>query len=106
MRRGEIWWANIPPPWGRRPMLLLARNEAYAVLTRVAAAPLTTSIRPQPATVQLDPHVDGVPRPSMINLDSIQAIPMEWLDTVIVRLRPEKMEEVERAIHFALGLRT
>jgi mRNA interferase MazF len=86
-------------------MLLLHRDEAYAVLSRVAAAPLTTSIHVHPAAVQLDPRSDGVPRASAVNLDSIQAIQVGWLDTLITRLRPEKMEEVERAIHFALGLR-
>ena len=31
MRRGEVWWADLPAPAGRRPVVLLSRNEAYAV---------------------------------------------------------------------------
>ena len=31
MRRGEVWWADLPVPVGRRPVVLLSRNEAYAV---------------------------------------------------------------------------
>ncbi|MGH2585905.1 MAG: GMC oxidoreductase [Dehalococcoidia bacterium] len=61
MRRGEIWWANLPAPWGRHPVLLLARNQAYAILTWVMVAPLTTTIRVVPSTVPLDPTIDGVP---------------------------------------------
>ena len=29
MRQFEIWWANLPAPAGRRPVLLLSRNDAY-----------------------------------------------------------------------------
>ena len=39
MRRGEVWWADLPPPAGRRPVLLLSRNEAYAVRQLVTVAP-------------------------------------------------------------------
>ena len=31
MRRGEVWWAALPKPAGRRPVVLLSRDEAYAV---------------------------------------------------------------------------
>ena len=31
MKRGEIWWADLPPPVGRRPVLLLSRDRAYVV---------------------------------------------------------------------------
>lgn len=105
MRRGEIWWANLPLPWGRRPVLLLARDEAYELLTWVMVAPLTTRIRMIPTSVRLDPAADGVPEPCAVSLDNIQAIRTPWLDHRIVRLRTEKLQEVESAIHFALGLR-
>ena len=105
MRRGEVWWANIPEPWGRRPVLLLSRNDAYGILTRILAAPITTRIRRAPTFVSLTPDEDGVPVPSVISLDNLQAIPVEWLETLIVLLRQEKMLAVDRAIHFALGLR-
>lgn len=106
MRRGEVWWAQLPSPWGRRPVLLVARNEAYPLLTWVMVAPLTTRIRPIPTAVRLDPDADGVPEPSAVSLDNIQAIRKDWLDVRIVPLRREKMDAIERAIHFAFGLRS
>ncbi len=51
MKRGEIWWAELAPPAGRRPVLLLSRNEAYAVRELVMVAPLTTRIRGIPSEV-------------------------------------------------------
>lgn len=106
MRRGEVWWANLPEPWNRRPVLLLARDEAYAILSWVMVAPLTTTIRNIPSAVPLDPVADGVPQLSVVSLDNIQAIRKNWLDTMLVALRPVKMAAVDRAIRFALGLST
>lgn len=90
MKRGEVWWANLPAPWGRRPVLLLARNEAYAILTWVVVAPLTTTVRTIPTAVPLDPTADGVPQPCAVRLDNIQAIRKDWLDTLVVHLRPDE----------------
>ena len=106
MSRGEVWWATLPAPWNRRPVLLLARDEAYAILTWVIVAPLTTTIRDIPSAVLLEPAPDGVPQRCVVSLDNIQSIRRDWLDTMIVAVRPSKMAAVDRAIHFALGLRT
>ena len=98
-------WARLPQPWGRRPVLLLARDEAYDVLTWVMVAPLTTVIRDIPTAVALDSRRYGVPEPSVVSLDSIQSIRVDWLRERITRLPPETMAAVERAIHFGLALR-
>ena len=104
MRRGEVWWADLPAPWGRRPVLLLARDEAYRLLTWVMVAPLTSTVRDIPTAVPLDPD-DGVPQPCVVLLDAIQAIRREWLDERITALDQETLQAVDRAIRFALGLR-
>lgn len=104
MRRGEVWWANLEHPWGRRPVLLVARDEAYGLLSRVMVAPLTTTIRRIPTAVPLDPQTDGVDRPCVVSMDSISAIPVAWLDRRLTTLRPAVMSEVDRAIRFALAL--
>ena len=53
MRQYEIWWANLPRPAGRRPVLLLSRDGAYAFLNKVVAAEITTTIRRIPIEVPL-----------------------------------------------------
>lgn len=105
MKRGDVWWAELPEPWGHRPVVLLARNEAYTLLTWVVVAPLTRRIRRLPTIVVLDPADDGVPELSAVNVDNLQAAERAWLDTYIASLRPERMQAIDRAIHFALGLR-
>jgi hypothetical protein len=69
MKRGEVWWADLPPPTGRRPVVLLSRDEAYAVRALVTVASVTTRIRSIPAEVPLGPE-DGLPRDCVANLDN------------------------------------
>ena len=104
MRRGEVWWANLGERWGRRPVLLLARDEAYDVLTWVMVAPITTNLRSIPTAVALNPEADGVPRVCVVALDNIQAIRKSWLDARVTALGPDRMREIDQAIHFALDL--
>jgi len=103
MRRGEIWWAEMESPAGRRPVVLLSRDEAYAVRSLVVVAPVTTRIRNIPAEVPLGTE-DGVPQKCVVNLDTITTVPKDCLRSRLAILSPKKLREVEAAIHFALGL--
>jgi len=103
MRRGEIWWADLPKPSGRRPVVLLSRNEAYAIRELITIAPLTTRIRNIQAEVQLG-RAEGLPRSCVANLDLITTIPKKCLTERISLLSELKMAELNRAIRFALGL--
>ena len=103
MRRGEIWWAELPAPAGRRPVLLLSRNEAYVVRQLVTVAPITTRIRRIPTEVLLGAE-DGLPKPCVVNLDTITTIPKQSLAEPIGPLSREKLAAVERALKFALAL--
>ena len=103
MRRGEIWWAELPPPAGRRPVLLLSRDEAYRVRSLVTVAPVATRIRGIPVEVPLGPE-DGLPRACAVNLDSVVTIAKAHLRERIVPLAPDKLATAEDALRFALGL--
>jgi mRNA interferase MazF len=103
MRRGEVWWAELPKPAGRRPVVLLSHDKAYEVRELVTVAPLSTRTRHIPSEVALDRR-DGMPRTCVANLDTITTIPKAVLSTRIAALAPAKMAAVDRAIRFALGL--
>ncbi len=103
MRRGEVWWAEIPPPVGKRPALLLSRNAAYKVRTSVTVAIVTRTIRGIPVEVMLGPE-DGMPAQCVINLDNIITVPKSVLTDRITSLASDKMSAVEKAIIFALDL--
>ena len=103
MRRGEGWWAELPPPIGRRPVLLLSRDAAYSVRTSVTVAIVTRTIRNIPVEVLLGQE-DGMPVECVINLDDILTITKSRLTEPITTLYPKKMIAVSKAIIFALDL--
>jgi mRNA interferase MazF len=102
--RGEVWWAKIPQPIGRRPVLLSSRNAAYPVRSSVTAAPITRTVHEIPVEVRLGPE-DGLPRDCVANLDNIVTVSKKRLDRSLTTLSPEKMRSIEQAIKFALDLR-
>ena len=104
MRRGEIWWAELTLPIGRRPALLLSRDSAYRVRTSVTVAMVTRTIRGIPVEVLLGPE-DEMPTECAVNLDNILTIPKSRLRQRITALSPAKMTAVAKAIIFALDLR-
>lgn len=103
MRRGEVWWASLPSPMGRRPVVLLSRDEAYDVRSLVTVAPVTTKIRNIPVEVPLGLS-DGLPRECAINLDTITTIPKSMLTDRMTFLSAEKIQAVDEAVRFALDL--
>ena len=103
MRRGEVWWADLPLPIGRRPVVLLSRDEAYAVRNAVTVAEVTSTIRGIPVEVDLGCE-DGLPKKCVVNLDTIVTIRKDLLIERIAILRDEKIEQLNSAIKFALSL--
>ena len=103
MKRGEIWWAELPRPAGRRPVILLSRDEAYEVRRLVTVAPITTRVRGIPVEVPLGPK-DGMPRQCVVNLDTVTTIPKDALRERLTVLSGSNMTAVDGALMFALGL--
>ncbi|MFP3974618.1 MAG: type II toxin-antitoxin system PemK/MazF family toxin [Dehalococcoidia bacterium] len=104
MRRGGVWWAELPPPSGRRPVLLLSRDAAYRVRTSVTVGIVTRTVRSIPVEVPLGIE-DGMPEECVVNLDDILTIPKARLVERITTLPPQKMSAVARAIAFPLDLK-
>ena len=103
MRRGEVWWANLPKPAGKRPVVLVSRDEAYAVRALVTVVPVTTNARNIPVEVLLG-REEGLPRACVANADTIVTIPKISLAGYAGVLAPDKVSALDDAIRFALGL--
>jgi mRNA interferase MazF len=103
MRRGEVWWAELPLPLGRRPVVLLSRDEAYSVRNAVTVAEVTTTIRGIPVEVPLGPE-DGLPKKCVVNLDTVVTIRKELLSGRITILNNDKIEHINGALKFALSI--
>ena len=51
MRHYEIWWADLPKPAGRCPVMLLSRPDAYGYLNKFIVAEITNRIRGIPVEI-------------------------------------------------------
>ncbi len=102
MRQFEIWWANLPAPAGRRPVLLLSRNDAYQYLSRFIVAEITTTVRSIPVEVRLGRR-EGLSSAYVANLDNVRTVGRQWLDSRAGVLPPSRHREVKRALGYALG---
>lgn len=96
-------WYRFQSPDKNRPVLILTRDSAIDFLGDVTVAPLTSTVRDIPTEVQLGPE-DGVPRACAVNLDHLQTIPKARLGPFVARLSSSKLEDVARALTFALAL--
>ena len=103
MNRGEIWWYKFSPPDKQRPVLILTRTAVLAYLGEVTVAPITTTVREIPSEVFLD-RDDGMPRACAVNCDHLQTVVKARIGSLITTLPPAKMEQVHRALRFALNL--
>lgn len=100
--RGDIWTYEFQRPDKRRPVLVLSRPEAIAVLLTVIVAPITSTIRGLPSEVVVG-TTEGLKHDSAVSLDHMQTVERARLSRYIGRLSGEKMEVVCRAIAVATG---
>jgi mRNA-degrading endonuclease toxin of MazEF toxin-antitoxin module len=104
MKRGEVWWAHLLGPAGRRPVLILSRDSMPQGRGEITVAYCTTTIRNRPVDVVLTTK-DGMPSAGVVNLDSINTIPKCYLRYRMCSLSAAKMLEVKAAIVEALDLK-
>jgi mRNA interferase MazF len=67
--RGELYWAELGPPAGRRPVCVLTRDAAIAVLQTVTCAPITRTIRGIRSEVEVG-RQQGLTETSVISCDT------------------------------------
>jgi mRNA interferase MazF len=101
LKQYELYWADLPAPVGRRPVLLLSRSPAYEYLNKVIVAEVTTTVREIPQEMKLGRR-EGLPHASVANFDNIHVVAKSKLAERIGRLKPGREDEVKRAMGYAL----
>ncbi|MCU0286311.1 MAG: type II toxin-antitoxin system PemK/MazF family toxin [Acidobacteria bacterium] len=102
MKRGEVRWYKFSNPDKKRPVVILTRNSAIGYLGEVTIAPITSTIRDIPSEVFLSLE-DGMKNDCAINLDHIQTVSKGKVDGLITKLSLSKLDELHKALNFALG---
>lgn len=103
LKRAEIWWARLPPPDKTRPVILVSREQAYAVRAYVTVARVTTRRRGLRSEVALGPK-EGLSRECVANSDDLLTIHRRRLIERIGVIPESRVAELDSALAFSLGL--
>lgn len=104
MRQFEVWWADLPQPAGRRPVLLLTRDSAYDYLKKYIVAEITSTVRDIDVEVRLGP-AEGLPAECVANCDNLRMVAKGSLCKRAGLLDRRRWIEVKRAVGAALAWR-
>ena len=103
--RGEIFWADLDPASGRRPVCVLTRTKAASVLTGIVCAPITRTIRGIRSEVPVGP-AQGLPEESVINCDTVITVAKGRLsDKPVGHLDLRATIQLDQALRYALDIR-
>lgn len=112
IRRGEVWWADLPEPRGsepgyRRPVLIV-QSDAFnrSRISTVLALVLTTNLRlvEAPGNVLVPAKASGLPRDSAVNVSQLITVDRAFLDERAGRLQSRYMAAVDAGLKLVLGL--
>jgi mRNA interferase MazF len=123
IKRGEIYWVDFEPirgseQGGLRPALVVQNDigNQYSPTTVVVAITRTIPTKPFPFVVVIEPEESGLPQRSAVNCAQMATIQQSGQasrlrpsrgQTVlrpIGRLNANKLQEVDKALRFNLGL--
>jgi mRNA-degrading endonuclease toxin of MazEF toxin-antitoxin module len=89
MKRGDLYWADLPGSAGRRPVVVVARGESLRRMRSVIVGPEL-----------------GLANDSAVQCDGLQSIERTAIDSrPIGRLDEQRLELLAEAIRYALDVR-
>jgi mRNA interferase MazF len=100
---GDVRLVEFGKPDKSRPVLVLTRSHAVAVLNAIMVAPITTTIRGNRAEVALG-VAEGLKGPSVAKLDAIQTIEQARVGRFLGSINPARAAELRTAVLFAMQL--
>jgi len=112
MRRGDVWWADIPEPTAsepgyRRPIVILQSNEFNrSQIGTIIAAAITSNTRlgAAPGNVELSRKSVGLNRASVVNVSQLVTLDRSFLCDRVGKLSSIKMLEVDQGVRLVLAL--
>jgi len=99
--RGEVWDADLGPVV--RPVILVTRETAIPVLSRVVCVAVTKTVRGHPAEVELS-REHGVEEPSAANCDWVMTLAKDRLVHRLGALDHLTLRRLDAALVLALEL--
>lgn len=112
MKRGEIWWANLPNPTGsgpgyKRPVLVVQANTFNASRIATVVVAIVTSnlaLAEAPGNVRIAKSDSGLPRHSVVNVSQLITLDRCVLASKIKALPGAAMDKVDSGLRLVLAL--
>ncbi len=112
MRRGELWWADLPAAIGsgpgfRRPVLVIQSNpfnQSRIQTVIVAVITKNLALAEAPGNVLLNTRVSHLSVASVVNVSQILTIDKSLLTEYVSTLGTKKLRQVELGLRLILEL--
>lgn len=89
--QGSIWWAETEAD--RRPVLVVTRDQAIAVLAQLIVAPVTSTARRIATEIELGPE-EGLAFDCVASFDSLQPLKAAYLTERAGELGQQRRHEI------------
>ena len=112
MTRGEVWWADLPPPTGsgpgfRRPVLIVQSNLFNNSGIRTVVVAVITSnlaLADAPGNVRIGKTDSGLSKPSVVNVSQLLTVDRAILKQRMRTLNSEAMSKVNEGLKLLLAV--
>ena len=112
MKRGEVWWADMPEtsasePGFRRPVLIIQSNEFnQSQINTIIAAAISSNMKLglAPGNVTLTKKSVGLDRESVINVSQLITLDKSFLNDRVGKISGTKMQAVDEGVRLVLAL--
>ncbi len=98
-----MWWAELPPPVGSRPIVIPTRDSVLHTIGAIVVALVTRTVRQLPTEVVLGRR-QGLPVRCVANLDNILTVPRHRLKRLMGACDAAKIAELNQAIRAAFDV--
>ena len=112
LRRGDIWWADLPTPLGsgpgyRRPVLVIQSdvfNASRIATVIVAAITSNLELARAPGNVRLDATQSRLPKESVVNVSQLATLDRRILTERVASLPRDAMDRVDAGLRLVLAV--
>jgi len=112
VHRGEVWWANLPAPFGsepgyRRPVLIIQAESFNRGGIRTVLAAVVTgnlALAAAPGNCLLPSDESGLPKDSVLNVSQILTLDRTRLAERVSKLSGSCMASVDDGLRLVMSL--
>jgi mRNA interferase MazF len=112
VKRGEIWWAELPGPSAsepgyKRPVLIIQADEFnFSRINTAIVIAITSNLRlaAAPGNVRLSKSATSLPKDSVANISQILTLDKRFFVEPVCQLSPLIMRQIDDGLRLILGL--